>query len=144
MLLKFVLLAILLECAVTKGGGVVAIVVVGSIDDVGVVGADADAVAGPAGGGVVAPFFNRMDFVADAVVILMLFLTLLCEYVIVISLLSSLSLQSFTQCAFSLKFSFFFALLSVNLEISTSISPLNSDLLKFLLFAFFVFGYSLN
>lgn len=112
-LLKFVLLAILLECAVTKGGGVVAIVVVGSIDDVGVVGADADVVAGPAGGGVVAPFFNRMDFVADAVVILMLFLTLLCEYVIVISLLSSLSLQSFIQCAFSL----FFALLSFDLDI---------------------------
>lgn len=36
------------------------------------------------------PFFNRMDLVADAVVILMLFLTLLCEYVIVISSLSDL------------------------------------------------------
>lgn len=93
LLLKFVLLAILLECAFTKGGVVAIVVVVDSID----VGVVADAVAGAAGGGVVAPFFKRMDFVADAVVILMLFLTLLCEYVIVISLLSSLSLPKLFQ-----------------------------------------------
>jgi len=83
----FVLLAILLECAVTKG----------------VAGADADTDVGETGADVgegvdeldaevadAAPFFNRMDLVADAVVILMLFLTLLCEYVIVISSLSDL------------------------------------------------------
>lgn len=127
LLLKFVLLAILLECAFTKGGVVAIVVVVDSID----VGVVADAVAGAAGGGVVAPFFKRMDFVADAVVILMLFLTLLCEYVIVISLLSSLSLPklfqsklSFTQCARVLPQFSIFSLLSLSLSISISISIL--------------------
>lgn len=66
-----------MECAFTVGVAVSIAVVV-------VVGG---------GVGVVAPFFKRMDFVADAVVILMLFLTLLCEYVIVISCFSLLSLS---------------------------------------------------
>lgn len=80
----FVLLAILLECAVTKG-------VTGEDADTDVGdGDDDDATEGDAALDA-APFFNRMDLVAAAVVILMLFLTLLCEYVIVISS-SSLSL----------------------------------------------------
>lgn len=88
LLLKFVLLAILLECAVTEG--VVAVVSIVVVVDVPV------GVAG-IGGGVVAPFFKRMDFVADAVVILMLFLTLLCEYVIVISCFRRFLFQSFSN-----------------------------------------------
>jgi len=87
LLLKFVLLAILLECAVTEG--VVAVVSIVVVDvPVGEAGI---------GGGVVAPFFKRMDFVADAVVILMLFLTLLCEYVIVISCFRRFLFQSFSN-----------------------------------------------
>lgn len=99
--MRFVLLAILLECAVTKGvAGADADM--GTADtDVGDVGEGVDEldaeVAAPA-----APFFNRMDLVADAVVILMLFLTLLCEYVIVISSLADL----FSLLSLSLSFSF--------------------------------------
>lgn len=97
LLLKFVLLAILLECAVTEGVVVVAAIVVVVVDSIAVVVA---AVGVPGiGGGVVAPFFKRMDFVADAVVILMLFLTLLCEYVIVISCFRRFLFQSFSHCS---------------------------------------------
>jgi len=94
----FVLLAILLECAVTKG-------VAGADADVGETGADVGEGVDELDAELAdddAPFFNRMDLVADAVVILMLFLTLLCEYVIVISSLSDLFSQSLLLLKFLL------------------------------------------